>query len=894
MLVTGVDNLSVLKQKASALGIKVEGDSVVVLSGHASDLNQLDIEANDNFSYLEDAPLSLNRSASFEAENESLYLAKKDFGILEFWKNHPQADGRGVIVGVLDDGISPHQQGFLTTSTGARKFLKKGTNSTFTTFKLNPQGDILRAEIDETRINFNSELDLNQDGETNKWAITVDPKTEKACIDNVCKGSFSRTGEYFTLSDPRLTMMVEIDLTTNSIQIFQPEKGDDSHGEGVASVLAGYRIGNLAGFDGVAPGAQIVDYDLSESSDKASEMDYTISTFIKGLDWLGTNGAEVANVSYSMGFTSAETQSFMNKALDEIIKKHNMVVSFSAGNNGPGLGSLNRRAIYPENSLVAGAYISKELDERVHGVTGIPEEGRVVYYSSRGPGLGIGPTVISPLSSLTNSSPDEGHMAFNGTSSASPALAGAATVLISAIKQEGLKVHAPSVVHALRLSGKRLQNEPFIFQGAGLPQMARALKIYQQILNGEIFENVNAEVVKDGLDGISAKGMVVRASEAQAIKTYKIYLKGKVSDVAPDNAKVNLLIPVRLEYSPGISGPSELWVSSAENSLHVDVNLTEALNGNSIENFGEIKIISKLDGADLASIPVTVINDRPLEQNPSATLTIGSQEGQRLHFYVPEGVKALKVKAEVLDGEGRYISLSVFDTNQVRLKQKRLSSDLWIPVTRSGHHQIGLSMDGGTKRKTTVKIQVEAIDLKIKDTVIEALYGALAIKNASKNSLNAVVELTPINEVIKTVIVSQFTSEDPQIKLNLAKGNYLVEMKPMKSYDLSYFYSNCSVKTKSATSESMEYESTLALSEATDVAIRCVPFDFGMDQESREKWMVKLYKTTEGPTARLDMAPGQTKNIPFKDLKPGHYKVHITDPIDENSDKLEIGEIEIL
>lgn len=893
MLVTGVENLSDLKQKASALGIKVEGESVVVLSGHSADLNQLDIAANDNFAYLEDAPLTLNRSSGFKAENEALYLAKKDFGIVEFWKNKPEADGRGVIVGVLDDGISPHQQGFLTTSTGARKFLKKGSNSTFSTFKLKESEEGLVAQIDENRITYKDTVDLNLDGEHNTWTITVDPKTEKACIDDVCKGSFSKTGEYFTLTDPRLAMMVEIDLTSKSIQVFQPETGEDSHGEGVASVMAGYRIGNLAGFDGVAPGAQIVDYDLSEVSDKASETDYTISTFIKGLDWLGTNGAEVANISYSFGFTSAETQTFMAKALDEVISKHNMVVSFSAGNNGPGLGSLNRRGIYPANALVAGAFISKELDERVHGVTGIPEEGRVVYYSSRGPGLGIGPTLISPLSSLTNSSPDEGHMAFNGTSSASPALAGAATVLISAIKQDGLKVHAPSVVHALRLSGKRLKNEPFIFQGAGLPQVEKALKIYKQIINGETFENVTAEVIRDGQDGVSAKGLVVKASEAQNIKSYKIYLKGTVSELAPAATKVNLLVPVRLEYSEGVSGPSELWVSSAENSLNVDVDVQAALAKNNIEGFGEIRIISQADGQDLGSIPVTVINDRPVSSRPSTTLTVGAQEGLRIHVNVPEGVKALRIKSEILEGEERGLVLSVFDSNQIRLKARRLNSDMWIPVSRAGHYQVGLSMDGGTKRTATVKIQVEAIDVKLKSSTIEAATGLVELKNNSRTPLNGILQLIPVSEVVKSVVVNNFSNEDAQIKMKLEAGSYLLDMMPTKNYDLSYFFPNCSVKTKSASSEGLDTDPEIEITESTDVAIRCVPFDYGMSDDNKEKWIVKLYKTFEAQTARLDMAGSQAKEVTVKDLKPGRYKVKIKDPLNESDSGLSIGEVEV-
>ena len=45
---------------------------------------------------------------------------------------------------------------------------------------------------------------------------------------------------------------------------------------------------------------------------------------------------------------------------------------------------MSRGLIYPDESLVVGAYASYDLEEYVHGVTGIPEEGAVIRYSSRG------------------------------------------------------------------------------------------------------------------------------------------------------------------------------------------------------------------------------------------------------------------------------------------------------------------------------------------------------------------------------------------------------------------------------------------------------------------------------------------------------------------------------
>ena len=69
-------------------------------------------------------------------KKEAYFLAKKDFNLPSFWKKNPEMDGRGVIVGVIDDGISPHAQGFQKTTTGQRKVIGHYSNSTGLSFNL--------------------------------------------------------------------------------------------------------------------------------------------------------------------------------------------------------------------------------------------------------------------------------------------------------------------------------------------------------------------------------------------------------------------------------------------------------------------------------------------------------------------------------------------------------------------------------------------------------------------------------------------------------------------------------------------------------------------------------------------------------------------------------------
>lgn len=905
LIVLGVTNIPEVKSKARELGLGASGEQVLILKGDAEKIARLEFEALDaegSFEYAYDRPVQVEKQASFTPERSALYLAKKDFGLLKFWKKFPKADGRGVKTGVIDDGISPHQSGFLKTSTGERKFLKKASQSSFSTFDLNETENGYEALIDEARLSFQGTVDLNADGEIAEWKAQVDKDLKRVCVDtngdgdmgdSECAGNFGETGEYLLAKDGRFTIMFEIDSENKKLKIFQPERGGDSHGEGVASVLAGYRIGDIDGFDGVAPGAQILDYDLSEKTDKAPEYEYSLSTFLKALDWLGSEGAQVANISYSLFFSSAKTQAFMRKALDQIIKKHNMIVSFSAGNNGPGLGSLNRRGIYPSSALVAGAFVSKELDEAVHGVTGIPEEGRVIYYSSRGPGLGVGPTLIAPLSSLVNSSPDGGHRAFSGTSSAAPALAGAATVLISAINQQGLEFNAETAVNALKLSGKRLKAEPFIFQGAGLPQIDKALAIYKELVAGKKFMNVKVEVDRGSIDGQPVQGVFLKTSQTSGLTSARISLTGAISPIAPASSNVNLLVPVKLKYTKGITGPSHLWISSSASSAYVDISPTEML-GDKLEAFGEVQIVSSSDDSVIATVPVTAINDRNILDAPEAEFELDAQEGLRFPVHVPAGVKGFKVKAQVLNGDANMALLSIYDTNQNRLTQKRISSDLWVETKEAGYYQIGVAMTKGTARGLRVKVSTEAINAQVKTRATNAEKPKVSIENLS-SFVSARLTITPLPKTLSSSIMSS-SEFDQGFKLEkeLGEGDYYVEFSPIQRSDLQNSYTTCTSKKTDADGK-VELGGSKFFSvakEGANVALKCMPFDEGGSFTGDFDWKMSLKQTFDGSSERLDILGNQTKTVEFPKMAPGSYKVELEDPF--NSTSIELGVIELI
>jgi subtilisin family serine protease len=893
VLISGsMDPLS-LKNEANALGVNASGEVIIRLEGDVSALNELTLDETseailDEKIALSDSPVSITDGA--------LYLAKKDFGILEFWQENPSADGRGVIVGVYDDGISPHHPGFRVTTTGARKILKLGSSSSFATFTLVASEAGYTGVINEERESYDGKADLNGDGKTTQFKAQV---TDKVCLDldldekfsdNECRGTFAATGEYFNLPNSAMVLTVEFDKESAQLKIQQPEKAGDSHGEGVASVIASHHPGKPQ-FDGVAPGAQIVDIDISEPTHVASENEYTMGTILASLEWLAKNGAEVANISYSLFFSSVRSQDFMSKAIDALVKKYNIVLSFSGGNNGPGLGSLNRRAMYPDSVLVAGAFVSKELDERVWGVTGLPEEGRVIYYSSRGPGpLGEGgPLMIAPLSSLTHSSPDAGYGAFSGTSSASPALAGAATVLLSAIKLAGLKVDAPTIVHALRLSGKRLKAEPFVAQGYGLPQVGEALKIYRQLIAGENFNYLTIRTNKGAQDSIPGRGLLFYTSQSSAVENARIDITGVLSNLAPLSARTDLVIPLKLIYSQGIKGSSELWTSGATARLHVEVDLSELLQGQR-EGFGEIELRHAVNNSLLAIVPVTVLDDITTNVRSRHVLRVGSQGSARIHLNSEVGL--FKVKARMLEGEPLGVNFAIYDPDKIRQQQIAVTDEVWVPVTRKGHQQVSVFMAGGTGREAVVEFEIEPLELELRTVTTKANKPVINLRHIGVSALYGKVELIPVSSPLLQITSDpdgEVKALEGSIKIT-TKGSYSVTLAPLELADNRYFYSNCS-----STITDPDGKITLggAVYVATDdkertINFRCMPFDHGITGKHGEAWSLTIQKSaTEAATKEIALPMRSlSKEVDFKEVEAGVYEVWLSPLIGNQRVKL--------
>jgi subtilisin family serine protease len=779
VLITNVKDVAGLHREAAAHNVKASGYTVVELRGAPADIARMRIDSGEAPLVARNEPIEVVRPEGEEADEQLLFMAKKEFGLDQFMTDNPHADGRGVIVGLIDDGISPSQSGFQRTSDGRRKFLARMSNSSLLDVAVSesaapgafgraitePRARALYGVLDEStliRISPWAALDVNGNNGLERLSVVVllqsDAAATRVCVDSnaneilddgECFGTFKESGEFGSWDVNHIyTIAADFNPQTSKVSLSFGERPDDSHGEGVASILAGSKIAGR--FDGVAPGAQLLDYDLSEPSGNFEEEVYTLATFLKALEWMGQQDADVVNISYSLFFMSAQSQEFMRRALDNLVTRYGFVISFSGGNNGPGFGSLNRRGLYPSGSIVAGAYVSKEMDEAVHGVTGLPAEGRVIWYSSRGPGYdsGQGPVLISPLASLTHSDPTNGFRAFSGTSSAAPAAGGLAAVLISAARRENLPIDPVAVVHAMRLSARRLPGVAFVDQGYGLPQAKAALEHYRRLVAGQDFAFVKSGVTGvTSPDGAAQSGVVLTEVDGAQDVEVRLTLQGVPAGVVPARRRQEMLRPLEIRMSQtALRGAGRLWLSTSNSAASVTVKTTELIN--SVPKgrawLGEVEV---RDGEtqDLKHIvPITFLNRHNLETEFVAPLNISPEDAERFFFNVQNNESALRIRLRVDARLRSGMTLRVYNPSRRLITSTTVparENEWLIPVNEVGEYQVTVVRQTGTEALLTGELSVQLLQLSnrtdflVLPTANSATPAMLRINNTSTSAV---------------------------------------------------------------------------------------------------------------------------------------------------------------
>ncbi|KAK2147562.1 hypothetical protein LSH36_547g03036 [Paralvinella palmiformis] len=227
------------------------------------------------------------------------------------------------------------------------------------------------------------------------------------------------------------------------------------HGTFVAGVVASYK--ECLGF---APDADLYIFRVFTNN----QVSYT-SWFLDAFNYAILKKVNVLNLS--IGGPDFMDQPFVDKVWELTANKVIMVSAI--GNDGPLYGTLNNPA--------------DQMD--VIGVGGINFDLQIAKFSSRGmttwelPG-GYGrvkPDIVTYGSSVRGSALKGGCRSLSGTSVASPVVAGAVTLLMSAVLSRDDVINPASMKQALMASARRLDGVNMFEQGQGRLDLIKAYQV---------------------------------------------------------------------------------------------------------------------------------------------------------------------------------------------------------------------------------------------------------------------------------------------------------------------------------------------------------------------------------------------------------------------------------
>lgn len=472
--------------------------------------------------------------------NNNPYMPIADVGASQFMAANPTWDGRGVIIGILDTGITLDHPSLLTTSTGERKIIDWVT---FTDpFDTSTSGDPtwvnMRDQVSgknfvyqsiaftapvnasyrigkfvESDFRLGGELgnNVNRDGDTTDvFYVLWNTKSNSVYVDTNQNFNFNddmpmkdyKVGfqvNYFGVDNPatpvvdRLPFVIQTDGKNKFVNIGIVS---GAHGSHVAGIAAGNSLFGGA-MSGAAPGAKIVSVRVC-----MFVVGCTSFALIEGMIYAAKqSNVDVINMSIGGLPALNDGNNARAELYNRLIEQYNVQMFISAGNSGPGMNTVGDPSV-ASKVMSVGAYISADTYLADYGAQ-LYEADNLHFFSSRGPSEdgGFKPDVVAsgaavsstPMWQLGSGLPyvlPPGYSLFNGTSMAAPQAAGAAALLVSAAQQYGAQ-HQPAQLRQALRSSTRFLSERFqaYEQGNGLLNVGAAWDLLRTNIKTDEFQS---------------------------------------------------------------------------------------------------------------------------------------------------------------------------------------------------------------------------------------------------------------------------------------------------------------------------------------------------------------------------------------------------------------------
>ena len=479
----------------------------------------------------------------------------KSAGVDVFRAAHPTYDGRGVLIAILDSGIDPGVPGLIATSTGAPKIIELRDFSgegrvALAAFPAPTSAELkgaarigrlttattwYRGVFRELPLGRPPASDVNGNGRnTDEFPVIVVKASDGwvAFLDTNLDGSFEDEMPLHDYRQGRET----ISFGTRPITIvsnFSEAPPDDTpvldlffdnsgHGTHVAGIAAGYNLYDVAGFHGVAPGAQLIGLKIANNARGGVTVH---ASMMRAIDYAARYAAQrnlplVLNMSFGVG-NEHEGRAVIDSIVDAFLLGHpDAVFAIAAGNDGPGLSTLG----FP-----GSADLALSVGATFPGVfarppqPGVPPARDVLgWFSSRG-GEVAKPDIVAPgIAFSTVPRWDTGNEVKVGTSMATPYAAGLAATLASALVQEGRRASAVEIVQALRVAARPFAGARVIDEGAGMPVLETAYAWLVGGHQGSVYE-VQAAT---GVSAAYRRGGFAGALGSDSVETFTVRHRG--------------------------------------------------------------------------------------------------------------------------------------------------------------------------------------------------------------------------------------------------------------------------------------------------------------------------------------------------------------------------------
>ncbi|MEV6791405.1 S8 family serine peptidase [Streptomyces sp. NPDC051320] len=639
------------------------------------------------------------------------YNPSFETGAVDFVKQHPKADGRGVTIGILDAGVDLSHPALKKTSTGERKIVDwvtstdpvsdgDGTwlrmNTAVTGPSFTAGGRTWKAPAGSYRLQTFAEKvttggdeagDLNRDGDTTDvWGVLYDPVAGTVRVDLNNNGDFTDDAAmkpykdkfqigYFGQDDPR-TQVAErvpfvVEIRKNVVYDGAGDASDyvnigvieSEHGTHVAGITAAN--GLFGGkMNGAAPGAKIVSSRACTWSGGCTNVALTEGM----MDLVVNRGVDIVNMSIG-GLPPLNDG---NNARDELYKRlidtYGVQLVISAGNDGPGVNTIGDPGL-ADHVISVGATISKETWASNYG-SAVRKKYDMLPFSSRGPREdgGFAPTLSAPGAAINSTqtwlpgspvkeagySLPAGYSMLQGTSMASPQAAGASALLLSAAKQQHIELPPADLRTALTSTATHIKGIPAHAEGAGLINIIGAWKLIEKGAKGHRAP-AHEYTVKAPVDtaisyALKTPGFGTGIYDREGgLKTgqKKTYKVTVTRTTGPDRALSHRLSLKNDDGTFKIVGPSRVDLPLGE-PVTVQVQAKA-------RTAGTHSAVLQVDDARTVGVDqqilATVMVSTPLAK-PSYTFTASDsveRDSTRSYFVtVPEGAKALEVGMSAL------------------------------------------------------------------------------------------------------------------------------------------------------------------------------------------------------------------------------------------------------